>query len=397
MKKKEVFAWGMYDLANTAFSALFVTFFFPLYIRYFLGGNEFQIGLTFGLSMLLVGILVPVIGAWSDRIGKRMPFIIFFTILCCLATVLVSNAGLLVALILGFVANFAYHAALTTYNALLPLLGKPREYGKISGIGVAMGYVGTLLSIGMAAVILSRLGWESLIGIKAMFPATAIFFFVFSIFLFFGVKEVGRRVSVTWGRTVSLSFSSVWKTVKTLAKHKGMISYLLMLFMYVNAVTAVIIFLYLYGRSVIGLSIQWFMVVYALFSLSAVIGSYAFGRIVDRIGPKKSLSIAGILWLAVIVVLLFVQNLPMFIFAGLLGGVALGTVWTASRPLLIKLSPKKEIGKFFGFSELANKFSGVLGPIVFGALVRFYSYPVALIALGIFFLAGLLILQKVPA
>ena len=59
MNKKVVFAWGMYDLANTIFSALFVTFFFPFYVKEFLGGTEFQIGLVFGLSMLAVGINVP--------------------------------------------------------------------------------------------------------------------------------------------------------------------------------------------------------------------------------------------------------------------------------------------------------------------------------------------------
>src|SRR5574341_282356 len=119
MNKKEVFAWGMYDLANTIFSALFVTFFFPFYVKTFLGGNEFQIGLVFGLSMLAVGIFVPVIGAWSDVLGKRMPFIIFFTIVCCLLTWLVGKVSLSWALIGGFLANFSYHAALTTYNALI--------------------------------------------------------------------------------------------------------------------------------------------------------------------------------------------------------------------------------------------------------------------------------------
>lgn len=64
--RKEVFAWGMYDLANTIFSALFITFFFPLYVKQYLGGNELQLGLVFGLSMLAVGLIVPVIGAWSE-------------------------------------------------------------------------------------------------------------------------------------------------------------------------------------------------------------------------------------------------------------------------------------------------------------------------------------------
>ena len=170
MYSKEVFAWSIYDLANTIFSALFVTFFYPFYVKEFLGGSEFQIGLVFGLSMLFVGLLVPVIGAWSDSVGRRMPFIVFFTVICCVFTWLVSYVSLFGALFAGFFANFAYHAALTTYNALLPSIASKREIGRVSGFGVGVGYIGTLISLGIAAIILSRLGWESDVGARAIFP-----------------------------------------------------------------------------------------------------------------------------------------------------------------------------------------------------------------------------------
>jgi UMF1 family MFS transporter len=396
MRTKEVFAWGMYDLANTAFSALFVTFFFPKYVTEFLGGNKFQIGLVFGLSMLLVGLLVPIIGAWSDRTKRRMPFIAIFTFFCCAATLFVPLVGLKAALFLGTVANFFYHAALTTYNALIPSLGKPEEYGVISGIGVALGYIGTLASLAAAAFLLSVLGWESERGIRAMFTLTAAFFLVFSLFLFLGVRERKNKVTEAWHVYTHHAIGDVLKTLSELRKHTGLIPYLIAIFMFVDAVTAVIVFLYLYGRSVIGLETQAFMVVYALFALSAVGGSYWFGKLTDRLGPKRTLTLAGVLWLIVLGVLFFVQSLPMFVFAGLLGGVALGAVWTSSRPLLISLSPKRGVGQFFGFSELADKFSGVLGPIVYGYLAHTYSDQVAILSLFGFFILGLIALRFVP-
>src|SRR5574342_47259 len=209
MYKKEVFAWGMYDLANTIFSALFVTFFFPFYVKTFLGGNEFQIGLVFGLSMLAVGIIVPVIGAWSDVIGRRLPFIVFFTIVCCLLTWLVGEVPLAWALVAGFFANFAYHAALTTYNALLPKIAKRYELGYVSGIGTGMGYVGTLVSLGIAAILLSHLGWETEEGAKAIFTAVAVMFFGFSLFTFLGIYEP----------TSKLNHRSTWMHVKDSMKN----------------------------------------------------------------------------------------------------------------------------------------------------------------------------------
>jgi len=397
MNKKEVFAWGMYDLANTIFSALFVTVFFPIYVKNFLGGNEFQIGLVFGLSMLAVGLIVPVIGAWSDTVGRRMPFIIFFTVICCLFTWLVAGVSLRWALLAGFLANFSYHGALTVYNALLPKLSTKSDIGNVSGIGTAMGYFGTLISLAIAAIILSRLGWETAEGAKAIFAATAIMFFGFSWFTFLGVheKKSAKNHHATFVHVMD-SVKDVIKTLKNSAKHRSFFLFLLAMFCYADAINAVIVFLFLYAKQQIHLSVQAFFVVYTIQSFGAVAGSFASGRWVDRYGPKKVLVGAGIAWLAVIVMLYFVNNLTMFTVAGFLGGAALGTVWTAQRPKLVAMTARSNIGQFFGFLELTNKFSGVLGPIIFGALARFVNYQAALISLMVFFVLGLLLLSKVP-
>src|SRR3989344_5353590 len=397
MNKKEVFAWGMYDLANTIFSALFVTFFYPFYVKQFLGGNELQIGLVFGLSMLAVGLIVPVIGAWSDHMGRRLPFMFFFTIVCCIFTWLVAAVPLGFALVCGFFANFAYHAALTTYNALLPTLAKKNEIGNVSGIGIGMGYIGTLISLAIAAPILMMLGWESAEGARAIFGATAIMFFAFSLVTFFVIKEPGNGQN--WkssGKYVLLSVRAVLKTLKNVYHHRQFFKFLMSQFWYANAINAVILFLFLFAKQQINLSVKAFFVVYTLQSVGAVIGSFVAGSVVDKYGPKKVLVIAGFAWMAVIVLLLFVKSAGMFVFAGMLGGAALGTVWTAQRPKLLSLVKEADIGQFFGFLELTNKFSGILGPIVFGFLAHKVSYPAALISLIVFFALGLLSLRGVP-
>ncbi len=396
MNKKEVYAWGMYDLANTVFSALFVTFFFPFFIKQFLGGNEFQIGLTFGLSMLAVGIIVPVIGSWSDHLGRRMPFIMIFTGICCFFTLLVSGAGLVLALVSGFVANFAFHAALTTYNALLPRLAGKSELGRVSGIGIAMGYIGTLFSLGIAALLLSKFGWETRVGVQSMFYLTSLMFIVFSIPLFIFIKEKvsahSHHVNIHFAKSVL----SVARTLKNLPKHKSIFTFLASMFFYANSINAAIVFLFLYGREQINLSVKAFFVVYAIQSVGAVIGSIFAGKAADYFSPKKVLYFAGFSWIAVILMLIFVNSLTMFIIAGSLGGAALGAVWTAQRPKLIELVKGKNVGQFFGFLELTNKFSGVIGPILFGALAAYVSYTAALSSLVVFFAIGLLILRGVP-
>jgi len=369
-----------------------VTFFFPFYVKTFLGGNEFQIGLMFGLSMLAVGFAVPVIGAWSDEVGKRMPFIIVFTIICCIFTWLTAGVTLMWALIAGFLANFSYHAALTTYNALLPRLGNNDEIGNISGIGTAMGYLGTLISLAIAAPILAYLGWETQEGARAIFAATAVMFFVFSLPTFFGIKEKRAKMNTSIVRSIK----NVGKTVRNAWKHKHFVYLMGSMFCFTDAINAVIIFLFLFAKDRIHLGVKAFFFVYAVQSLGATAGSFIAGRAGDRFGQKKVLTVAGVTWIAVIVLLMFVQNYTIFLVAGVLGGAALGAVWTAQRPKMLELVADKDVGQFFGFLELTNKFSGVFGPIIFGALAHAVSYFAALASLVVFFVAGLFLLRKVP-
>ena len=387
---KEVFYWGMYDLANTIFSALFVTFFFPLYIKQYLGGNELQLGLVFGLSMLAVGLIVPVIGAWSDRVRKRLPFIITFTILCCIFAALVAHVPLKLALLCGFLANFSYHAALTTYNALLPAIASRKEIGKASGVGVALGYSGTVIALVIAAIILHFYGWETKTGVQTIFTATAIMFFVFALPTFLSVREKQAR-----GKTAIFeSIKDVGKTLARFASHKKIVNFLLAMFFFTNSIFAVIIFLFPFAREQIHITVKMFFVLYVLQAIAAAIGSVIAGRLVNKYGPKRLLEASAFIWIGVILLLLFFPTLTVFFITGIFGGAALGTLWTAQRPQLISMVKREKVGQFFGFLELAGKFSGILA-MAFGALAHFLNYQAALALLVLSFLVGLWFLEKV--
>lgn len=393
---KNIFSWAMYDFANTAFSALFVSFFFPFYIKHFLGGNELHIGLAMGISMFFVAILVPFFGAFVDLTGRRVYLIRFFTIFCVGFTILVAYSNLRLALLFGLLANFFYHACLVVYNAILPTLVNKKDMGYVSGFGVAVGYIGTFVSLGMAAFILNKLGWESIEGIRAMFPATAIFFFVFALLLFFFVKDKKlKHKHKSFINDVKLTCKELVKTLKRIPKYKGLVPFLLSSFAYSNAITAAIIFIYLYARQEIQLEVVGFMMVYVVFSLAAAAGSFIAGKITDKVGARNVLVGAGILWI-IALIFLFFPTLTNFMIVGVIGGAAMGAIWTANRPMIISLAPKMKVGQFFGFDELADKFAGVIEPIIFGFLVVYVGYPAAISSLIVFFVIGLWLLQYVP-
>ncbi len=393
---KKIWSWALYDFANTAFSALFVTFFYPLYVKEFLGGNEFQIGLVFGLSMLLVGLFVPLLGTIADVTGRRVRIVSIFTLLCIVTTALVPLVGLKLALFLGFLANFFYHACLVTYNSILPQLTKEEKQGSVSGFGVGIGYLGTFASLGIAALILQSFGWESKLGIKLIFPATALFFLGFSLFLFFNVPDQATKKQRKIGILLRHSTQELFTTLRRFHRYPGLLPYLLSSFMYANATTSAIVFLFLYARNQIQMTVQTFTLIFVLFAIASALGSFLAGYLTDRKGPRWMLVAAGIVWSLVIVLLLQPTGIGTFIVAGMIGGAGLGSIWTANRPMLLRLAPKMKPGEFFGFNELSEKLSGSVGPIVFGYLAVAYGYTIAIGSLLLFFAFGLMLLGFVP-
>lgn len=365
-------------------------------VKVYLGGNEFQIGIISGISMLLAGIFVPFIGALSDTTGRRMNFIIFFTIICALFTALTSYVSLYPALIFSLIAMFTYHAALDVYDTKLMDISTNINRGKISGYGVALGYLGTILSLLMAYIILNMYGWDSAVGVKAIFPATALFFLLFSLITFIFVKDRVKKVSIPIKSTIKKAFFQIRETLTKLPKYKGLLHFLVASFFYTDGMNTVILFLYLYAREQIKLAIINFFYFYALFAVAAIIGSLIFGKISDAINPKRTLIILMVIWSFIILLLMKVSNISSFAIAGCLGGAALGAVWTVTRPMLVRLSPKKKMAQLFGFQGLTEKFSGVLGPIIFGFIVVRSNYQSALFVLLGFFALGLLFLLFVP-
>ena len=394
--KKEVWAWSIYDLANTAFSALFVTFFFPFFIVAHLGGNEFHVGLVFGLSMLLAGILVPILGAMSDQTQRRIPFIVVFTIICVSFTILVAFSNLFAALLFGLLANFFYHAALDVYDAKLFDISTKKNIAHISGYGTALGYVGTILSLVMAYFILQRYGWETKLGTQAIFIGTAIFFLIFSLYTFFNLKDKIIKKVKTNVTTIKNAIAQVKYSLTTIPKHRGLWFFLLASFLYTDGMNTVIIFLFLFGREQIGITVQQFFPIFAAMAVTAALGALLFGRLSDRIGHRRALFIILFIWIAVIIMLIIKTTFVTYVIAGLLGGAALGATWTVVRPLLVELAPKHKIAELFGFQGLTEKFSGVLGPIIFGFVVVQAGYTPALFVVLVLFILGALILRFVP-
>ena len=384
---KKVIAWSLYDFADTAFSALFITFFFPVLIKIHLGGNELQIGLAMGISVLIAALLVPLIGAMSDASGKRMPVLVITAFLTAGIAAATGYAGLFPALALGLLANITHLISKDVYDAKMIDIVPRQLFGSLSGLGVAVGYFGAIVSLAIAYPLFSHFGWESLESIRAAFWEAGIFYILFSLPLFLFVPDMPRPTR-SFSESLKSGLREIKKTIASLRHTPVLAKFLAASFFYNNAMNTVIVFLFLYGQQEIGLSIRQFFPVFAIMALAAALGSYIFGKLSDKFGPITMIKLALYVWIAIIIYLLFITTYASFLIAGIFGGAVLGAIWTLNRHVIAAISPEHKIAEWFGFEGLTEKFSGVIGPIVFGYLVTVSGYPAALISMIIFFLIG---------
>lgn len=390
--KKQIFGWSMYDFANTIFSALFVTVYFPLFVV-LKGGTAFHVGLVFSVSMLLAGLFVPFLGAVADITGRKKLLLFIFTVLCCIFTFFTGFFTLAFVLLLGLLANFFFHASLDIYDSFLVNISNKKNIGRISGLGTAVGYLGTILSVAVAYLIGYFYGFETIVGIKTVFIVTALLFFGFSLFTFAYLKEVSKTKIKKYH--FKKAFHRVISTIKSIKKFKYVWLFLLASFLYVDGASTAIIFLFLYARDQIGLTLVEFLPIFVVMALAGVVGAFIFGKITDKIGHKKTLLFVLFLWVIIILILYLNTTYATFLFAGITGGALLGAMWTITRPMLVELAPKSKIAELFGYQGLTEKFSGVIGPLAFGAIAVSLGFNQALLVVIVLFLLGAFVLSFV--
>ena len=155
VRKLTTFSWILYDFSNTIYSMNVVSIYFALWITVNLAKEDLWVSAGNSLSMFLVALTMPFLGTLSDFLKRPNTFLLLFTMVCVVATAAIGIAGyffegafLIVSAVLLFtVANYAYQGALVFYNALLPQLTTPKNIGKISGYGVAAGYLGAIFGL----------------------------------------------------------------------------------------------------------------------------------------------------------------------------------------------------------------------------------------------------------
>jgi UMF1 family MFS transporter len=372
--RRAVVSWVVYDLANTIFSMGVVSLYFPELVKLSVGAESADATLSIvqSISYGIIFLLSPLLGAMTDRAGRRMPFLVWSTAISVTATALIARGPFVSAAALFIVANATYQAGLQFYDALLVNVTTPENRGRIGGIGVGVGYIGSFVAIALGRAF----GPDDF---PTLFLSLALAFLLFALPCFLFVREPRdrpRRQVFGW-RVIRESTAETIRTLRSGREYPGLLRFLVGRVFYTDAINTVIGFMALYALNVAaaaGLepdaaSFAKDMIMLGAISC-AVPAGFVWGRIADRIGPKRTLDAVLYLWMGTFVLAAavgaFELSLGWLALVACLAGVGLAGTWSADRPYMLRLAPPHRIGEFYGLYGMVGRFSAITGPALWG-------------------------------
>jgi MFS transporter, UMF1 family len=397
----EGLAWALYDFANTIFSFAIVSFAMSLWATSFLGETEGQrwFGWAVFASVLVNAAVSPVLGAMSDRTGRRKPFLLFFTVLTIVPTALIGLVDIGLGLLAFAIANFAYQAALIYYDALLPEVARASTRGTLSGIGVGLGYLGTIVSGLLFRFTTDTEGNST----AASFLLIASLFAIFAVPLFVLVRErrpLGEPFRAT---DVVRSWSQLATSIRHARETPGLLRFLVGRFFYTDPVNTAIVVMSAFAVFAVGFTQAEALNILLVLTVVAVIASFGWGWLNDRIGPKRTLLIVLATWAVGLGMLTLTLEPVPFLVAGALLGAGLGGVGVTDRLLLFRLTPPARIGESLGVYGLVGKLSALIGLPLYTNIVATLepeigdgAYQIAIASLLVILAVGIAFLIGVP-
>lgn len=399
----EGLSWSLYDFANTIFSFAIVSFAMGPWATRFLGEAQgtFAFTLAGSIAVALNAAVSPVLGAMSDRTGGRKAYLLVFTVLCVVPTALIGLVDIGVGLLFFALANFAYQAALIYYDALLLDVARPESRGRLSGIGVGLGYLGSIVAALLYGLTTDADGRTTALS----FVLVASLFAIFAVPLFALVRERRAARSHTPFRIGDAlrSWSQLRDSIVHARSVPGLLRFVVARFFYTDPVNTAIAVMSLFAINAVGYTEGEARGVLIVLIVVAVLASFAWGWLADRIGPKRTLLLVLASWVVGLLVIGLVLERTTFLIAGAILGSGLGGVAVTDRLLLLRLAPAERVGEMFGLFGLVGKLSAVVGPLIYGGIVLILqpqlgtlAYQVAILSLLVLMLVGVAILRGVP-
>lgn len=404
VRRREVWAWAMYDFANSGYTTVVLTTVFSAYFVSVVAAGKPWATLAFtialSVSYLAVMFTMPALGARADARAGKKRLLVTSTAGCVIATLALMKAGpgvVALSLVALAISNYFYCVGESVVAAFLPEIAQPQALGRVSGWGWSFGYVGGMLTLGLSLLVVSiaeARGMGAQDYVPYVMGLTALVFMLAAVPSLIWLKE--RTPATDRGKTgVFAQLTAAWR--ETGVAYPDFRMLLLCGACYHAGIAVVITLSAVYATQVMGFTMAQTMLLIFTVNIGAAVGAFAFGHVQDRIGHKRALAITLVGWLIMVVTAFLAVHAWAFWVAATLAGLCMGTSQSAGRAMVGTLAPLDRPAEFYSLWTFAIQLAAVVGPLSYGLVtwITAGQHRLALLFTGLFFAAGLLVLTRI--
>ncbi len=406
--RREVFAWAMYDFANSGYTTVVLTAVFNAYFVGVVAGDAPWATLAWTVvlsaSYLIGLLLMPLLGAYADVHARKKFLLAVVTAGCVVSTAALASVGpgdLWRAAALLVVSNFCYAAGVALNSAFLPESVAPRGARQGVGLGLEHRLRGRpRCARPVPCVRPHRPGARrrQRTPSRSAMLITAGFFAASSLLTFAFLKERAQPLPhASVGGRARASSGRVLQTLRRIGDFRDFGWLLLCGVMYQAGLSVVIALAAIYAQQVMKFDTAQTMTLVLVVNVTAALGAFAFGYVQDALGHRKALALTIAGWIAMIAIASTTTDSTGFWLAANIAGLCMGSSQSAGRALVGVFAPSHRLAEFYGLWNAAVWLSAILGPVTYGLVtwVTDNDHRLAMMITGLYFVAGLLVLALV--
>ncbi len=406
MKK---FLYGLYDFANSSYTAVIITFVISTYFARQIVGDV-QLGAAYwqwtaGICGILIALTGPFLGNLADKKKNgQIYYLQIFTYLCIFITCLFwfskpNSNFILYTLIIFLLSNFCYEISLIFYNSLLKKISSEKDIGTTSGIGFGLGYLGTV-PILLLVLYVFILPEKAPLGLdKSNFENVRFVSFVVAAwFLFFALpmiiyfkKNIFIQANEDQSSTLKKMKEILWDQKLTVVG-----KFLIARMIYADALIVLISGAGVYAMGVFGYTFEEIIKLAISANIVALFGVLIGGYLNDKFSSKSIILVCIIALIgSVIYTSLIAQTKLQFFVSVMVVSIFLGTIQSASRVMMSNLLKDNNLGKGFGLFAFSGRITSFIGPLLVGTMTFFFSQRIGLLSCSLLFIIGFILMLKV--
>jgi len=369
--------------------------------------------LTTTVSLAIIAVLAPVLGAIADYAAVKKRMLGFFMGVGVSAVALmyfIDRGEWLLASVLFAAANIGANGSFVMYDALLPHVAREDEMDRVSTAAYALGYLGSGLLLALNLAWIQKPEWfgfpsgdnltpeRATLPVRLAFLSVAVWWLAFSIPLFRKVPEPPRVLEPDESERSSPVRTALIRLNETFHELRGFRNAFLMLlafFIYNDGIGTIIRMAAIYGTE-IGIGETHLIASILIVQFVGIPFAILFGTLAGKIGAKRTIFIGLAVYVGISIIGYFMRTATHFLLLAILVGTVQGGTQALSRSLFASMIPKYKSGEFFGFFAVFEKFAGILGPAIFWLTITLTgSSRNAILSVIAFFVAGGVLLHFV--